>query len=80
MTLARLLIVALLFCSLPALPAFTQELQTGKLPAAGSPYPRDMIPPIANFMNAMKQPSAPMEDRSQSVFGIRLRFQESHSC
>ena len=58
MTLARLLIVALLFCSMPALPAFTQELRTGKLPAAGSPYPRDMIPPIANFRNAMKEPSA----------------------
>lgn len=59
MTLARLLIAALLFCSLPALPAFTQELQTGKLPAAGKSYSGDMIPPVANFMNAMKGPSAP---------------------
>jgi hypothetical protein len=59
MTLARLLIAALLFCSLSTLPAFTQELQTGKLPAAGKSYSGDMIPPVANFMNARKEPSAP---------------------
>jgi hypothetical protein len=58
MTLARVLTAALLFCSLPALPAFTQELQTGKLPAAGKSYSGDMIPPVANFMSAMKEPSA----------------------
>jgi hypothetical protein len=55
MTLARLLIATLLFCSMPA---FTQQLQTGKLPAAGKSYSGDMIPPVANFMNAMKEPSA----------------------
>jgi hypothetical protein len=56
MTLARLLIAVLLFCSMPA---FTQELQTGKLPASGKSYAGDMIVPVANFMNAMKEPSAP---------------------
>ena len=55
MTLARLLIVALLFCSMPA---FTQELPAGNLPAAGKSYSGDMIPPVANFMSAMKEPSA----------------------
>jgi len=55
MTLARLLIAALLFCCMPA---FTQELQTGKLPAAGKPYSGDMIPPVTNFLSAMKEPSA----------------------
>ena len=58
MTLARLLIAALLFCSMPALPAFTQELQTGKPPAAGKSYSGDIIPPVANFMSTMKEPSA----------------------
>jgi hypothetical protein len=57
MTLARLLIATLLFCSMPALPAFTQQLQTGKLPAAGKSYSGDMIPPVTNFMSAMKEPS-----------------------
>jgi hypothetical protein len=55
MTLARLFIAALLFCSIPALPAFTQALQTGKLPAVGKSYSGD---PVANFMSAMKEPSA----------------------